>query len=131
MADITEHDILAHLSRIIEKKSGKDIVSNGMVTGLVIKDGNVAFALEINPADAADNPELAQQHVAPTLSESFGQPGELEAIHQRRPCKLQRPGHAGPHEKPDGCSADTDFAQPEAARREHNHQRNASRVTEQ
>ncbi len=54
MAEITEQAIVAHLSRIIEKKSGKDIVSLGMVTGLVIKDGNVAFALEIDPADAGD-----------------------------------------------------------------------------
>jgi len=54
MADATEQAILTHLSRIIEKKSGKDIISLGMVKGLVIKDGNVGFALEIDPKDAAD-----------------------------------------------------------------------------
>ena len=54
MAEISEQAILTHLSRILDKKRGKDIVSLGMVSGLVIKDGNVGFALEINPADAAD-----------------------------------------------------------------------------
>ncbi len=54
MSDITEKAVLDHLSRIIEKKSGKDVVSLGMVTGLVVKDGNVGFALEINPADAGE-----------------------------------------------------------------------------
>lgn len=54
MTDISEQAILTHLSRIMDKKRGKDIVSLGMVSGLVLKDGNVGFALEINPADAAD-----------------------------------------------------------------------------
>ncbi|WP_169569864.1 iron-sulfur cluster carrier protein ApbC [Sneathiella limimaris] len=54
MATVTEQAILNHLGRIIEKKSGKDIVSLGMVTGLVIKEGNVAFALEIDPKDAGE-----------------------------------------------------------------------------
>lgn len=61
MAEITEQAIVAHLSRIIEKKSGKDIVSLGMVTGLAIKDGNVAFALEIDPADAGDMEVLRKE----------------------------------------------------------------------
>ncbi|WP_025899314.1 iron-sulfur cluster carrier protein ApbC [Sneathiella glossodoripedis] len=54
MADITEQAILTHLSRIVDKKRGKDIVSLGMVSGLVVKDGNVAFALEIDPSEAAE-----------------------------------------------------------------------------
>ncbi|MBL4740743.1 MAG: iron-sulfur cluster assembly protein, partial [Sneathiella sp.] len=54
MNGITEQTILDHLSKIIDKKSGKDVVSLGIVTGLVVKDGNVGFALEINPADAGE-----------------------------------------------------------------------------
>ncbi len=54
MADITEQAILTHLSRIMDKKRGKDIVSLNMISGLVVKDGNVAFALEIDPAEAAE-----------------------------------------------------------------------------
>lgn len=54
MNGITEQTILDHLSKIIEKKSGKDVVSLGIVTGLVVKDGNVGFALEINPAEAGE-----------------------------------------------------------------------------
>ncbi|GLQ06415.1 iron-sulfur cluster carrier protein ApbC [Sneathiella chinensis] len=54
MAGVTEETILKHLSRIVEKKSGKDVVSLGLISGLVVRDGNVGFALEINPADAAE-----------------------------------------------------------------------------
>jgi ATP-binding protein involved in chromosome partitioning len=54
MSDITEQAILEHLSRIMEKKSGKDIVSLGMVQGLAIKDGNIGFALAIDPSDAGE-----------------------------------------------------------------------------
>ncbi len=61
VSDITEQTILDHLSRIIEKKSGKDIISLGMVTGLVVKDGNVGFALEINPADAGEMEVLRKE----------------------------------------------------------------------
>ena len=32
---------------MIEPDSGKDIVALGMVSGLVIKDGNVGFAIEV------------------------------------------------------------------------------------
>ncbi|OUR79573.1 hypothetical protein A9Q83_04020 [Alphaproteobacteria bacterium 46_93_T64] len=61
MANITEQEILTHLGRIIEKKSGKDIVSLGMVNGLVVKDGNVGFALEIDPADAGEMEVLRKE----------------------------------------------------------------------
>jgi len=61
MRTITEQDILSHLARIIEKKSGKDIISLGMVSGLAVKDGNVAFALEINPADAGEMEVLRKE----------------------------------------------------------------------
>ena len=61
MNDITEKAVLDHLSRIIEKKSGKDVVSLGMVTGLVVKDGNVGFALEIDPADAGEMEVLRKE----------------------------------------------------------------------
>lgn len=61
MSDITEQTILSHLSRIIEKKSKKDVVSLGMVTGLVVNDGNVGFALEIDPADAGEMEVLRKE----------------------------------------------------------------------
>ena len=52
MSPINEQTILNCLDRVIDPKSGKSVVALGLVTGLVIKDGNVGFALEINPAEA-------------------------------------------------------------------------------
>jgi ATP-binding protein involved in chromosome partitioning len=50
MADTTEQQILDALRKIIEPNQGKDLVSLGMVSGVVIKGGNVGFAIEVDPA---------------------------------------------------------------------------------
>ncbi|MDH3738716.1 MAG: iron-sulfur cluster carrier protein ApbC [Alphaproteobacteria bacterium] len=50
MAAIVEADVRATLANIIDPRSGADIVSQNMVSGLVIKDRNVGFAIEIDPA---------------------------------------------------------------------------------
>jgi ATP-binding protein involved in chromosome partitioning len=49
MATVTEEQILETLKGVVEPESGKDIVARNMVSGLMIKDGNVGFALEIDP----------------------------------------------------------------------------------
>jgi ATP-binding protein involved in chromosome partitioning len=49
MAAITERQILDALSTVPDPDKGADIVSLGMVSGIVIRDGNVAFALEVEP----------------------------------------------------------------------------------
>jgi ATP-binding protein involved in chromosome partitioning len=50
MADPSEQQILDALGKIIDPGQGKDLVSLGMVSGVVIKGGNVGFTIEINPA---------------------------------------------------------------------------------
>ena len=47
MAQVSEAEILDALKRVIDPESGRDIVSLGLVSGLVVKDGNVGFALEV------------------------------------------------------------------------------------
>jgi len=47
MSAVTERQILEALSRISDPDKGADIVSLGMVSGLVIRDGNIAFAIEV------------------------------------------------------------------------------------
>ncbi len=47
MTAVTEQQILDALGRIADPDKGADIVSLGMVSSLVIRDGNVAFALEV------------------------------------------------------------------------------------
>lgn len=49
MSQITEQQILDALKTVRDPESNKDIVSLNMVSGLVIKDGNVGFAIEVAP----------------------------------------------------------------------------------
>src|SRR5215472_7427595 len=47
MSAVTEQEILDALGRVADPEKGADIVSLGMVSGLAIRDGNVAFAIEV------------------------------------------------------------------------------------
>ena len=49
MAAITEKQILDALSKVLDPERGADIVSLGMVSGMAIRDGNVAFSIEVEP----------------------------------------------------------------------------------
>src|SRR6516165_9206642 len=49
MAAVTERQILDVLGRVADPDKGADIVSLGMVSGVVVRDGNVAFAIEVEP----------------------------------------------------------------------------------
>ncbi len=51
MAAIAEAEVRAALAGITDPRSGTDIIARNMVSGLVIKDRNVGFAIEIDPAD--------------------------------------------------------------------------------
>ena len=46
---VTENQILDALSTISDPDRGGDIVSLGMVSGIAIRDGNVAFSIEVEP----------------------------------------------------------------------------------
>jgi ATP-binding protein involved in chromosome partitioning len=45
----SEEQILKALTAVIEPESGEDIVARGLVSGLVVKDGNVGFTIEVEP----------------------------------------------------------------------------------
>jgi ATP-binding protein involved in chromosome partitioning len=49
MAAVTERQILDALGKIRDPDKGSDIVSLNMVSGIVIRDGNVGFAIEVEP----------------------------------------------------------------------------------
>ena len=50
MAKVEEKEILAALAGVRDAEKGGDLVSLGMVAGLQVKDGHVAFAIEVDPA---------------------------------------------------------------------------------
>jgi ATP-binding protein involved in chromosome partitioning len=49
MAEVTEKDVLAALGQVRDPDKGRDIVSLGMISGMVIRNGNVGFAIEVEP----------------------------------------------------------------------------------
>jgi ATP-binding protein involved in chromosome partitioning len=52
MSALSQEDIHNALRTVVDPVSGNDLVSGGQISGLVIKDRNIGFAIEINPADA-------------------------------------------------------------------------------
>jgi ATP-binding protein involved in chromosome partitioning len=53
MSTVGEQQVLDALRQVRDGERGGDIVSLGMVSGLAVRDGHVAFALEVEPARAA------------------------------------------------------------------------------
>ncbi|MEM7173175.1 MAG: iron-sulfur cluster carrier protein ApbC [Pseudomonadota bacterium] len=70
MTPVTEQQILDALGKIVEPEKKQSIVELGMVTGLVIKDGNVGFAIEVDPAkgDRAEPLRKAAEEAVYALS---------------------------------------------------------------
>jgi ATP-binding protein involved in chromosome partitioning len=51
MAQLTKKQVMAALERVVDSDKGGDVVGLGMISGLVIKDSNIGFALEVDPRD--------------------------------------------------------------------------------
>jgi ATP-binding protein involved in chromosome partitioning len=54
MAEITERDVLAVLATVKDRDGGNDLVSARMVSGIVIRGGNVQFVIEVAPERGRD-----------------------------------------------------------------------------
>jgi ATP-binding protein involved in chromosome partitioning len=54
MHEITSEQVLAALRRVRHPRRDGDVVGLGMVSGVVVKDGNVGFAVEVDPAEAQE-----------------------------------------------------------------------------
>jgi ATP-binding protein involved in chromosome partitioning len=61
MSQVNEQLVRETLKTVIEPDSGQDIVSLDMVSGLVIKDGNVGFAIEVDPKKGEAMEPLRQE----------------------------------------------------------------------
>jgi ATP-binding protein involved in chromosome partitioning len=61
MSGVSEQVVLEALKAIADPDRGQDIVELGMVSGLVVKDGNVGFAIEVDPQRGAEMEPLRKQ----------------------------------------------------------------------
>ncbi len=51
MARVTEEQVMETLAKVVDTDSGKSVVEASMISGLIVKDGNVGFAVEVDPKD--------------------------------------------------------------------------------
>ncbi len=49
MARVTEEQVMETLTKVVDTDSGKSVVEADMISGLIVKDGNVGFAVEVDP----------------------------------------------------------------------------------
>jgi len=73
MASIDEATIIKALAGVRDAERGGDLVALGMISGLAIKDGHVAFAIEVDPARG----EKAEPLRAQAEKTVFALPGVL------------------------------------------------------
>ncbi|HVH80485.1 MAG TPA: Mrp/NBP35 family ATP-binding protein [Stellaceae bacterium] len=107
---VTERQILDALRQVRDPDKGQDIVSLNMVSGMVIRDGNVGFAIEVEPERGPRLEPLrkaAEQAVeilpdvvsvtAVLTAESrppAGRPAPHAHAHPHQPAQAQRPPQA-------------------------------------
>ncbi len=58
MSEVTEEQIWQALKGVAD--DGQDVVSEGLVSGLIVKNGNVGFAIEVDPSEGAAKEPLRQ-----------------------------------------------------------------------
>ncbi len=98
MASVTRDDITAALSTVLDEDSGKDVVSAGLIQGLVVREGHVGFSLEVDPEKgAAKEPlrkacEEAVKRVAGVLSVTA-----VLTAHRGPPSPSAAKGHSHAH----------------------------------
>ncbi len=98
---VTENEVLAALRRVKDPERGEDIVALGMVAGVQVREGHVAFAIEVDRARAPKleplrkEAERAVEAVAGVLSVSAVLTAEAQRGRQGSPAA---PAHA-PHQQ--------------------------------
>ncbi len=112
MDRVTEEQVREALKGVIEPESGKDVLTLGMVSGIIVKDGNVGFAIEVDPRKGAEMEPLrkaAEQavHALPgalsvtavlTAHQAAGNGGAQPAGPGAAPAAQQAPAPAGSRE---------------------------------
>ena len=53
MASVTKDQVLAALTDVLDPDSGQNVVAGGLISGVVVRDGNVGFTLEVDSAQGA------------------------------------------------------------------------------
>jgi len=93
MAHATREDVLKALDQVIDPVSGRGVVQEDIIQGLVLRDGNIGFAVEVDPRRGREAEPLRRACEAAAA----GVPGVLSVTavltaHQNT-AQTQRPAH--------------------------------------
>ena len=90
MTQVTEREVLDRLKTVIDPGKGKDIVSLGMVSGLVVRSGNVGFSIEVAPELGAQMEPLrkAAEDAVHALPGVVSQSPPNQSVRKRLPTQL-------------------------------------------
>jgi len=93
--EIPREDVLRALDQIIDPKSGRSVVHQDMVQGLVIRNGHVGFAIEVDPARGREAEPLraACEAAVAKLKGVLSVTAVLTAHEDRREQQGHRHGH--------------------------------------
>lgn len=92
----TKEDILSALSRVTDKDLGKDVVSAGIIQGVVLREGHAGFSIEVDPAKGAEKEPLrkACEEAVRAIPGILSVTAVLTA-HSDKPSAPQQKPHAG------------------------------------
>jgi ATP-binding protein involved in chromosome partitioning len=105
MAHATRDEVLRALDQVIDPVSGRSVVQQDIIQGLVVRDGNVGFAVEVDPrrGAAAEPLRKACEDAVSALSGVLSVTAVLTAHQAAAPRTPQRPpAHRGEPAAPQG-----------------------------
>ncbi len=99
MTEVGEQQVRDALGGVLDPDSGQDVITLGMVTGLVVKQGNVGFALEVDPAAGAAKEPL-RRACEQAVHQLPGVTSVTAVLTARRPPDAAPSGPAAPANRP-------------------------------
>lgn len=104
MATATREAVLDALRRVIDPASGRNIVDDDLVQGLVLRDGHVGFAIEVPPARGREAEPLrkAAEAAVTKLPGVLSVTAVLTAHQEQRPAPHRHGGAAHAPARPTG-----------------------------
>jgi ATP-binding protein involved in chromosome partitioning len=96
MATVQREEVLKALGSVIDSATGKSVVESGMVQGLVVRDGNIGFAIEVAPerGRSAEPLRRACEEAVARVPGVLSVTAVLTAHQQARQSAPPRAGHA-------------------------------------
>ncbi|NQV22317.1 MAG: DUF59 domain-containing protein, partial [Rhodospirillales bacterium] len=96
MTEVNDEQILGALRGVLDPDHNRDVVSLGLIQGLTVRDGNVGFSIEVDPAQgAAKEPlRLACEEAVHALPGVHSVTAVLTAERAAEQAPTGGPGHA-------------------------------------